>query len=616
MNDGKQSDGHPSPEPGDHGQTGGNPFASLGEIDDLSVDDPSDLDAPYGTNPLSEVGWSLDDPLFTDGMSLRCDMPSATVNDPIDDTVHVQYPQPPSPGETTGMDGSTISFPSSASDIDETVFLIDRDLPGITRVADPDITYLSESIADPVAMRAPGAGSTAAWPAAAAAAAAYNVAPEPVVVQPAGTPRKHHKIAIAVITVLILLASMGAALYYTYSHEYWGGRTLPDVVGMSSEDATESLSSLGFTVRQSDQLSDDGIGQVLTMDPQPGERFQSGTIVSLGVGVARVIPDVVGLAYDEAASMLLEQGAEDIQVEYSASDSNEGDVLEVTPAAGTVFKSTDTVVLRVSKPYMVPDVVGMTEDEALAAIEEAGLTGHVSYVTSDEPKRTVISTSPAADTRMLGGATVEISVASPYPESVYQLPSYLTTDPGDVSEYLQDQDFTLAYGYRPQDGQTGVTSFYSNRYGLITLTDDPFVYAGSIPGISSVNPLAEGIGFSVVRYDISQSTSPVGRFQTTLQQLTELVDLCNLDSSTLVETGMRDTFPTQGADDKVDGKIDYISGYGRNGDYIWTIIIDNSFSTPRAVVTMGPASTYESILGGSGLDCTLADYVAYREIHG
>ena len=49
-----------------------------------------------------------------------------------------------------------------------------------------------------------------------------------------------------VLAVIFVLAAMGAGAWYTYEHEYWGGHTVPLVVGLDQQTATERLELAGF----------------------------------------------------------------------------------------------------------------------------------------------------------------------------------------------------------------------------------------------------------------------------------------------------------------------------------------------------------------------------------
>ena len=75
------------------------------------------------------------------------------------------------------------------------------------------------------------------------------------------------KWAVALL-VLVLLGAAGGAAWYTYQQEYWGGRTVPQVVGLSEEDARTALEAAGFNVVR--EFGGHGIGKEFHEDPFVG----------------------------------------------------------------------------------------------------------------------------------------------------------------------------------------------------------------------------------------------------------------------------------------------------------------------------------------------------------
>ena len=82
------------------------------------------------------------------------------------------------------------------------------------------------------------------------------------------------KWAVALL-VLVLLGAAGGAAWYTYQQEYWGGRTVPQVVGLSEEDARTALEAAGFNVVR--EFGGPGLCKEFPQDPflgfvgEPGE---------------------------------------------------------------------------------------------------------------------------------------------------------------------------------------------------------------------------------------------------------------------------------------------------------------------------------------------------------
>ncbi|MEG3615316.1 Stk1 family PASTA domain-containing Ser/Thr kinase [Isoptericola haloaureus] len=157
--------------------------------------------------------------------------------------------------------------------------------------------------------------------------------------------------------------------------------TVPaDLVGSPRQDAEAALDAEGFAV-EVDTVHDDAApeGEVLGTSVPGGSRQRHDTVVTLTVsdGPAPVsVPQVVGRSADEAEEDLAAAG---LEVAYADPETStevaEGRVLAQDPEQGTTARRTDTVTLTLSAgppQAEVPDVTGMTGDEATAALEEAG----------------------------------------------------------------------------------------------------------------------------------------------------------------------------------------------------------------------------------------------------
>jgi eukaryotic-like serine/threonine-protein kinase len=114
------------------------------------------------------------------------------------------------------------------------------------------------------------------------------------------------------------------------------------------------------------------------------------------------VPDVVGQPLDTARDILTERGFEigEITEEFSE-EFEEGRVIRQRPGADTLADEGATVDLVVSQGQevaTVPDLTGLTEDEAFARLREAGLVpGQRSRDFSTEvPEGRIISQDPAA----------------------------------------------------------------------------------------------------------------------------------------------------------------------------------------------------------------------------
>ncbi len=209
-----------------------------------------------------------------------------------------------------------------------------------------------------------------------------------------------------VVIVAAIIAVVGFAL------GFWGGVAIPNVVGMTQENAEQTLRDVGFEPSSQSVPSDDIEGRVIGTEPKVGTLVEEGSHVTVQIAMARTIPQVVGLTQDEAQQLFDESGYTNVKVVYERSNDEEGIVLSVTPAAGTRAKSGMEITLAVSQSYTVPDVAGMSMDEAYKAVQDAGLAPTVMYADTDQyPDGSVIGSDPAAGTKVREGSYVAITVA-------------------------------------------------------------------------------------------------------------------------------------------------------------------------------------------------------------
>lgn len=216
-------------------------------------------------------------------------------------------------------------------------------------------------------------------------------------------------IAAACIALAVVLAAVAGG---TYMAELWGGKTIPEVVGLSQPEAVDALAAKGFAPQAVEVKSDEPQGTVLSSDPEQGHRAEEGSTVTLSVAVPRIVPAIVGATSEEAAQALEAEGF--TAVTYTEEKSNEaaGTVLAVSPEAGTEAKSGDAITVTVAVPYTVPDVEGMSEADAKAALQAEGyeVTSEW-YTTEDIEEGTAVSTDPAAGSELNSGSEVTLYVA-------------------------------------------------------------------------------------------------------------------------------------------------------------------------------------------------------------
>jgi hypothetical protein len=127
------------------------------------------------------------------------------------------------------------------------------------------------------------------------------------------------------------------------------------------------------------------------------------------------VPDVSGKAEADAQTELEAVGFTVKSEEQSSTDVEAGLVIETNPAAGTEVAPDSTVTMIVSSgpgEIVVPDIVGMTQDEATKAAEAAGLTiTFVDDADDPDPDGIIVSQDPAAGATAEAGSEVVAQLA-------------------------------------------------------------------------------------------------------------------------------------------------------------------------------------------------------------
>ena len=157
---------------------------------------------------------------------------------------------------------------------------------------------------------------------------------------------------------------------------------VPDVVGLSLEDASRALSDAGLSMSDSveeEESSADNTGRVTQQNPPAGSQLSRGSRVTVTVGTGprmiRVPSNLVGQDIEDVRSTLDAMGF-DVQVENVDSTETDGQVLSVSDE-GNELPADSTVTVRVSNGQLIvaPDLVRQTPEEAEEALRDAGWSG-------------------------------------------------------------------------------------------------------------------------------------------------------------------------------------------------------------------------------------------------
>ncbi|GII04811.1 Stk1 family PASTA domain-containing Ser/Thr kinase [Planobispora takensis] len=167
---------------------------------------------------------------------------------------------------------------------------------------------------------------------------------------------------------------------------------IPDVIGQTKEEATQTLEDAGFRPSVVTKPSARQQNVVFAMSPEAGTKAAKGSSVKITIPAqAQEVPNVLGFDIKEARSTLVEAGFR-VKVVEQASDQAEGTVLNQTPEAGAKLQPNTTITLTVSTGQ--PPVP--TEDPTVPTEEPTFPTEEPS-VPTDEPTDDPFVDDPSGD---------------------------------------------------------------------------------------------------------------------------------------------------------------------------------------------------------------------------
>ncbi|MFF0410009.1 Stk1 family PASTA domain-containing Ser/Thr kinase [Kitasatospora sp. NPDC004745] len=180
---------------------------------------------------------------------------------------------------------------------------------------------------------------------------------------------------VAALSALVLAVG---GVTYGLSEGLYG--PVPGVLGKDRAEAQRILDKEGMHGRFVEAFSESvPAGQVIATDPGVGARARKSDTVTVTVskGPKRIaVPDVTGKPAGQAAEALAAAQLTRGGVTETYDDTvPEGAVISSSPAAGQLLQENAAVSLVVSKGMVpVPDVTGMSKDDAAKTLQAAGFT--------------------------------------------------------------------------------------------------------------------------------------------------------------------------------------------------------------------------------------------------
>ncbi|MFC4564089.1 Stk1 family PASTA domain-containing Ser/Thr kinase [Nocardiopsis mangrovi] len=261
--------------------------------------------------------------------------------------------------------------------------------------------------------------------------------------------RRGGKTALWVLLGLAVLAAIGF-LGFILLQSPAERLDIPEVAGMPEDEAMATLEDAGFTNVTPEGQPDPEVpeGEAIDTDPAGGRSATADHEITLRISEgpeAQEVPDVIGSTADEATQTLTDAGFEIGDRTEEESDSYPaGQVIRTDPAGGTSADPGTAVNLVVSSgsaQATVPDLVGMTEQEATDAAADAGLSVRFEQEESDEEPGRVIRQDQGPNSRVDPGTQIVATVAVERPGQPSESPG-----PGFPTDFPTDFPF-------PGDGE-------------------------------------------------------------------------------------------------------------------------------------------------------------------
>ncbi len=208
-----------------------------------------------------------------------------------------------------------------------------------------------------------------------------------------------------------------------------GDIAVPDLTNMTVEEARTALEKLGLSldvaeVAQEGFTSGDPV-QILRQEPASGQMLAAGGRVTVFIpimppvgggaspagGSATHAPRFEGLTVEAARKLAAEQG---VLLELADAAEESMKVTFQDPPPGDPLSGAQaSVVIRVSDSSVVPGLSGLSESEARAKLERAGLTvGSVKRSYGEVPGE-VMDQRPAAGIEAVAGSAVDLVISDP-----------------------------------------------------------------------------------------------------------------------------------------------------------------------------------------------------------
>ncbi len=238
---------------------------------------------------------------------------------------------------------------------------------------------------------------------------------------------------------------------------FGGGKAVPKVIGMTTEEAKVLIEEAGYVMEIGEDVRSTDVekDQIAIQTPEEGEKAEKGSAVTVMVCIGKptgVVPNIVGQMYDETIEPYLEsQGYELGSIKEEESDAEKGEIIKQDPGNGSEAEQGTKINIVVSKgtdKMKMPSLLGLTLDEAKETLKECGFEpGKVSYEESTVyAKNIVMDQGYTEGEKVKKGTKVAIVVSkgepepTPEPETPIEMPEEEPEDQDEPEDTNADED--------------------------------------------------------------------------------------------------------------------------------------------------------------------------------
>jgi serine/threonine-protein kinase len=211
-----------------------------------------------------------------------------------------------------------------------------------------------------------------------------------------------------------------------------------DITGRPAPDVTAELQGMGFVVAPKEQPNAAAKGTVFTSIPNPGTKADVGSTVTIIVssGPAPVaVPDVKGLSFDQATQALEQQGFTNLSppIQETSNTVASGSVSRTDPPAAKPVPLDTRINIYVStgaQKVTLPSEVGKSEADAKADLISQGFTVSTLNQVDNANVGKVVSQRPDQGAQALPNSNVILTIGIAGPETTTSTPSETTSTTG------------------------------------------------------------------------------------------------------------------------------------------------------------------------------------------